>query len=167
MTDWFELRPVGLEFLDEAPLRIEVAVETALPRKQVWAAFTDAPTWKSWFPGVRESGYPNQERPYGVGTLRTANVSGMLFEETILAWEEPTRWIYRIDRATTDLASAQVEATLLAALPGGGTRVNWILAADPRAALAGIAEAMPGILEQMLAEALRNLEKRVAGTPDE
>ena len=47
MTRWTRLRPVGLEFLDDAPLRVEVQVTSRLPRAQVWAAFVDASTWPS------------------------------------------------------------------------------------------------------------------------
>ena len=57
MTAWFELRPVGLEFLDTAPMRFEVEAQTALSREEVWSAFIDAPTWPSWFPGVTEAAY--------------------------------------------------------------------------------------------------------------
>ena len=159
MTSWFEMRRVGLEFLDEAPMRVEVGVWSVLSRHQLWAAFTDATTWSSWFPDVRSADYPKQSAPYGVGTVRVADVGGMLFEETILAWDEPTRWTYRIDRCTTDLASAQVEATEFAELPDGGTQVRWTLACNPRPLMAGVADAMPAILEGKLAGALRSLER--------
>jgi hypothetical protein len=160
MRDWFEMRRVGLEFIDEAPMQVEVAVQTSLPRDEVWSAFVDAPRWSSWFPGVREASYPDQEPPYGVGTIRRADVSGEVFEETILAWDEPIRWIYRIDRCTADLAHAQVEATMLEEQPRGGTRVGWILACDPCPSMAGAADALPGILEDKLTDALRRLERR-------
>ena len=76
----------------------------------------------------------------------------------MLAWDDPTRWIYRIDRSTADLALAQVEATLFQERSTGGTRVVWILACEPRPALATAADALPGILEQKLTQAIRNLE---------
>ena len=158
MTDWFDLRPVGLEFLDDAPLRIEVEVATSLPQPEIWAAFVDAPGWSSWFPGVREASYRQQALPYGVGTIRTAHVSGVHYEETMLAWDEPTRWIYRIDRSTADLATAQVEATFFDARSDGGTRVVWVLASEPRPPMAAAADSLPEILEAMLSRAIRNLE---------
>lgn len=158
MTDWFDLRPVGLEFLDDAPLRIEVEVATSLPQPEVWAAFIDAPGWAAWFPGVREAGYRKQALPYGVGTIRTAHVNGVHYEETMLAWDEPTRWIYRIDRSTADLATAQVEATCFDARSDGGTRVVWVLASEPRPSMAAGSDSLPEILEAMLSRAIRNLE---------
>ncbi len=159
MSNWYPMRPVGLEFLDEAPLRADIAVPTVLSRETVWAAFVDPRTWVSWFPGVEEASYPDQTPPYGVGTIRTANVEGQRFEETILAWDEPTRWTYRIDRCTVPLAHAQVESTELSLADDGGTLVRWILVADPLEGMAAARDILPGILEKKLAEALANLEK--------
>lgn len=55
---------------------------------------------------------------------------GDRYEETMLIWEEPHRWGYRIDRATTAIASAQFELTEFEEVPDG-TRVIWTLASDP------------------------------------
>ncbi len=165
MADWIEMRPVGLDFLDEAPMRIEVEVGTALPRAKVWSAFVDPATWPSWFPGVREADYPNQEPPFGVGTIRTADVSGEHFEETILAWDAEVRWTYRIDRCTARLATAQVESTEFFDRLGGGTTVRWTLVADPSEAFAAAEDALPGIFEALLTAALANVE-RVLGAED-
>lgn len=159
MSEWIQMRPVGLEFLAEAPMRVEVEVGSSLPLASVWQAFVDPTSWPDWFPGVEEAAYPMQEPPYGVGTIRTARVSGQLFEETLLAWDEPTRWTYRIDRCTAKLASAQVESTELSEARNGGTIVRWILASDPSKELAQAAEVLPGILEIRLGDALRNLER--------
>jgi hypothetical protein len=159
VSEWTVMRPVGLEFLDEAPMRVEVEVTSTLPRSVVWDAFVDPTTWVDWFPGVEEAAYPEHAPPYGIGTIRTARVSGQLFEETILAWDEPTRWTYRIDRSTAPLASAQVESTELDEAADGGTQVRWILASDPSEQFASAADVLPSILDQRLTDALRNLER--------
>lgn len=156
---WYELRPVGLGFLDEAPLRVQIEVASALPRARVWEAFVDAGGWPGWFPGVRSASYPGQSTPHGVGSQRAADVEGQLFEETILAWDAPERWTYRIDRCTAPLARAQVESTELAEDAAGGTRVRWILASDPLEGLAAARDVLPQILERRLADALANLER--------
>ena len=160
---WLELRPVELDFLERAPLRVEVVVESSLPRSDVWRAFVDAETWPSWFPEVRSAGSPDPTPPLGVGTIRTADVNGELFEETMLAWDEPERWTYRIDRCTAPLARAQVESTEFAESGNGGTLVRWILASDPRPEFEAARDALPGILERRLRDALANLEANASG----
>ena len=159
MGDWFELRPVGLEFLDEAPMCVAIEVDTPLSRRQVWDAFTDPTSWRDWFPSVRDASYPDATPPYGVGTKRWADVDGQIFEETMLAWDDLERWTYRIDRTTAPLAHAQVESTELSESPDGGTRVRWILASDPREAFEAARDVLPEILERRLDTALRNLEQ--------
>lgn len=159
MTRFHTLRPVGLEFLDRAPLRVDVEVRTPLPRAAVWDAFTDARTWPHWFPRVRSADYADPEPPHGVGSVRRADVDGELFEETVLAWDDQTRWTYRIDRCTNALAHAQVESTELSDAADGGTRVRWILASDPTGDLAQAGDALPGLLMRLLEEALANLER--------
>jgi uncharacterized protein YndB with AHSA1/START domain len=159
MGEWIDLRPVGLEFLEDAPLKVAIEVRSSLPRATVWEAFVDPTTWVDWFPGVEAADYPKDDAPYGVGTIRTATVSGQLFEETILAWDEPTRWTYRIDRCTAPLASAQVESTELEETQDGGTCVRWILASDPSPQFAAASDALPAILEGRLSDALRGLER--------
>ena len=51
-------------------------------------------------------------------------MSGQRYDETMLAWDEGVRWAYRIDRATTPIARAQVECTELADGSGGGGGVD-------------------------------------------
>jgi hypothetical protein len=159
VSEWIEMRAVELDFLDAAPLRVAVEVRTSLSRAAVWEALVDARTWCDWFPGVEESDYPDQSPPFGVGTIRTSSVSGQRFEETMLAWDEPTRWAYRIDRCTAPLGSAQVESTELADADSEGTLVRWILASDPSEQFAEAANALPAILQGQLEQALRNLER--------
>ena len=57
---------------------------------------------------------------------RGAQRVGQLFEETLLAWDEPTRWTYRIDRCTAPLAHAQVESTELRE-SGAGGRIDYFV----------------------------------------
>jgi hypothetical protein len=108
---WFALRPVELAFLDSAPRRWIVEARLCAPRTAVWDAFVDPSTWPHWFPGVRAASYPGASPPFGVGTRRAATVGSQRYEETLLAWEQGTRWAYRIDRATFPLAHAQLECT--------------------------------------------------------
>ena len=151
-------RPVTLDFLAEAPLRFRVDGFVALPRDKVWAAFSDPTGWPHWFPFTDRAHYEGPP-PYGVGTVRQSWVSGDRYEETMLIWEEPHRWGYRIDRASTAIASAQIEVTEFEEVPGG-TRVIWTLATDPLPSfhyLAGERDFI-AFLREILGRALRALE---------
>ena len=162
---WFDLRPVELDFLDNAPRTYVVECDVALPRSEVWKAVIDPPTWHEWFPGVRSASYLG-DPPYGVGTVRVADVAGYRMEETMLAWDEERRWAYRIDRATVPLAKAQVESTELED-SGTGTRVRWTLATHPGILLRVTGPFFQGIVQRLLERALRNLERRLDATSAE
>jgi carbon monoxide dehydrogenase subunit G len=160
---WFRFRPVGLEFLETAARHRAVEAHAALPRDVVWRAFSDAATWHEWWPGVRSAGYRG-EPPFGVGTIREADVGGFRMEETILAWDEGKRWAYRIDRSTAPIAKAQVEVTELAD-DGDGTRLRWTVALEPRLVMKLGGPLLEGAMRRMLDRALRNLAAREASRP--
>lgn len=164
---WFQLRKVELDFLENAPRIHVVECRVALPRDDVWKAVVDPPAWPEWFPGVRSASYLGPP-PYGVGTIRVANVNGFLMEETMLAWDESWRWAYRIDRSTAPLAKAQLESTELYD-EGVGTRVRWTLATHPGILLRLTAPSFQRTVQRLLERAMRNLEIRArsggAATP--
>ncbi len=158
---WFQLRSVGMDFLERAPRIYVVECDVALPRKQVWRAFIEAPSWPAWFPGVRSASY-HGDPPYGVGTIRVADVSGFLMEETMLAWDEGRRWAYRIDRSTAPLARAQLECTEREDR-GTGTRVRWTLATEPGILLWLTGPFFRRTVQRLLERAMRNLERLNTG----
>jgi len=154
---WFELQPVELDFLDFAPLKWVVEARLNAPRTAVWNAFVDPGTWRHWFPDVLEASYPGSTPPHGVGTRRFSHVGRQYYEETMLAWDEGTRWAYRIDRTTLPLSKAHVECTDFED-DGAGTLLRWTLAAKPRLMLRLSSPFMEAMLQRLLARAARNLD---------
>lgn len=154
---WYECRKVGLDYADSAPARYVVERDIAAPRQAVWDVFTDANTWKDWFPFIDWVTYDGPP-PYGVGTIRRSSVAGALHDETMVVWDEPSRWGYIIDRVTEPLSKAQIEITEFYEIPGG-TRVRWILACDPLPGLLFLAKDEPfqAFLERVLGSALASL----------
>lgn len=126
----FAMRHEDLGFLERAPMveRVEAAASSA--PAAVFAALADAAAWPHWFPGVRAAWY-STPRPYGVGTIREANVSGTHWVEKMIAWDYPSRWAWTVTAASVPLAVAQVESFELVPA-AGGTRVCWTIAIEPR-----------------------------------
>lgn len=155
---WFQLKAVGLDFLESAPRITVVECDVGLPRQLVWEALVDPSTWSEWWPGVRSASYVGTP-PYGVGTQRIADVGGWRMQETMLAWDEGRRWAYRIDRSTAPLAKAQLESTELEDC-GAGTKVRWTLATQPGLLLRFTGPLFRRTVQRMLERAMRNLEAR-------
>ena len=154
---WFEMREVGLDFLERAGKTYVMECDLEASRPDVWRAFTDPSTWRHWFPGVESASYGNSPEPYGVGTFREATVSGQKYEEVIVAWDEGKRWAYTIARATVPIAKAQLECTEFEDC-GAGTRVRWILAADRRLLLWLAAPVFHRYLRGLFRRAMSNLD---------
>ncbi len=152
---WNYFDEVGMEFLDNAKLKFVVEAMTHLPRQKVWDAFANPNTWQHWFPKV-ECVFYSGATPYGVGTTRRSIVDGILYDETMLVWEEPRRWGYRINKATFAIAKAQLEITEFEAI-ASGTRVRWTLACDSLYEMDK--KSFGAILENLLKEAIDGLDK--------
>ena len=153
---WFEMRPVGVDFLQTAPAVYAMEAEVGAARDDVWRTVVDPTTWPRWFPGVKEVSYDGPE-PYGVGTVRRALVGRQRYDERIVAWDEGRRWAYYIARATVPIASAQLECTELFDCPRG-TRVRWTLACEPRLLFRLAQPFLPRTLRILHRRAMANLE---------
>ena len=155
------MRKEDLSFLDRAPVRHVFAAVVAAPRAAVFAALAEPTTWPSWFPGVRSARYHGAP-PFGVGTIREADVSGTRWVEEMIAWDEGRRWAYTVLDASTPLAHAQVESFEVEDAPGG-TRVRWTLAIEPRLVQRLAAPIAPLIMRRVFERAMRNLGARLGG----
>ncbi|HEY2427525.1 MAG TPA: SRPBCC family protein [Acidimicrobiales bacterium] len=156
------LRPVGLEFLDEAPVRLDFEARVAADPGAVFAAISvDPGAWTQWFPGFTGGGYDG-EGPHGVGATRRINMGETAYRETVLAWDVPTRWAYRMDESTDDTFSALVEDWVV--VPDGeGAVVRWAFAVDPRPDLKEVLAGGRDFIGGVFAQAMANLSSLLAG----
>ncbi|MGZ4678255.1 MAG: SRPBCC family protein [Acidimicrobiia bacterium] len=124
-----QLAPVGLDFLESAPVRFDYAAELPAPADRVFAVISADPVTWTWFPGLTEGRYEDGP-PYGVGTRRAVVMEGVTYRETVLAWDEPTRWAYRVDESSESTFRALAEDWVME--PQGDQSVlRWTFAVDP------------------------------------
>ncbi|GAA1006486.1 MULTISPECIES: SRPBCC family protein [Streptomyces] len=120
-----QLRPVGIDFVGEAPVRLVFAREISASPERVFEALAeDVPGWTEWFSAVTYA------RPAGGGARREIHLrGGARFQETILAAQRPGLYAYRVDTTNVPGVRAMAEEWHLAPA-GTGTRVRWTVAAD-------------------------------------
>lgn len=130
MTDEMtQLRAVGLDFLETASHTFEYEAPLAAPPAAVFAAISaDPATWK-WFPGIEAGEYEGDDAP-GLGSRRWVRIGGVKYRETILAWDEPRRWTYRVDETSAAVFGALLEDWVIEPA-GDGSTLRWTFAFEP------------------------------------
>src|SRR5262245_40968622 len=152
----FPMRHEDLGFIDRAAMVQVVEATLRSAPMAVFAALADAAAWPGWFPGVHAAWYSTPP-PYGVGTIREANVSGTHWVEKMIAWDVPSRWAWTVTAASLPFAVAQVESFELAPLDAG-TQVRWTIALEPRLLARLGAPFMQRTTESLFARAMSNLD---------
>lgn len=155
----FRLRPESPEFLTTASKiwRFERRIDVS--QERVFDAIAADPSTWTWFPGFATGRYEGPG-PHGVGSIREVRVGPSIYRETIVAWDRPTRWVYRVDSTTVPLAHALVEEWMVEA-DGNGSRVRWTFAVDPRTMFRVMGPLTPRVLGRVFRTAMRNLEAKL------
>jgi uncharacterized protein YndB with AHSA1/START domain len=153
-----QLRAVGLDFIETAPVRLVFAQEMSAPPESVFRALADdVPGWAEWFSAVTLA------RSTGDGSTREIHLKGGgRFQETIIAAKEAEVYAYRVDVANAPGARAIAEEWRLTPA-GTGTRVRWTFAVDGTAAFRVVAKLGGPGLGRAFRNAVRTLDARLAG----
>jgi len=156
------LRPEGLDFVTSAPRRWTFSNPVQARPADVFAAISaDPSTWTAWFPGL-SAGHYEGDNPPGVGSGREIRLRGTTYRETILAWEAPRRWAYRVDATSVPMAHALVEEWTVEP-DGEGSTLSWTFAIDPRPLfLVGLPLAGTA-MGALMRRAARNLSRHLQG----
>ncbi|MFE9644610.1 SRPBCC family protein [Streptomyces sp. NPDC006365] len=152
-----QLRPVGLDFVRSAPVRLVFArVVSASPEAVFRALAEDVAGWPEWFSAVTLA------RPTEGGAGRQIRLKGgTRFQETVIASETAEVYTYRVDETNAPGVRALVEEWRLTP-HGTGTRVQWTWAADGTAAFRFTVKlGRPG-LGRAFRDAVTRLDRRLA-----
>jgi len=82
----------------------------------------------------------------------------VVYEETVIAWDPPHRFAFRLDRASAPLAYALAEDYRLADHPSGST-FEWTFAIDPRPLLRPAGRLFDPVLGRLFRRMAANLER--------
>jgi uncharacterized protein YndB with AHSA1/START domain len=157
----WDLRAVGTGFYDSAPFRFHYEAMVRRPPEQLFEAIAADPAgWGDWFPGFDHSGHWLTPGPHGVDSRRAVRMAGVRYEETILAYDSPHRFAFRLDRASAPLAYALGEDYRITEHPEGST-LEWTFAIDPRPLTRPAAGLFDPVLGRLFRRVASNLENRL------
>ncbi|MEV7976543.1 SRPBCC family protein [Streptomyces sp. NPDC086519] len=150
------LRPVGLDFVESAPVRLVFAHEMSAPPERVFHALNDdVPGWAEWFAAVTHAESVDD------GTGREIRLKGGgRFRETIIAAKEAEVYAYRVDLTNAPGAHAIAEEWRLVP-SGGGTRVQWTFAVDGTAPFRLVVRMARAGLGRAFRSAVAELDRRL------
>jgi hypothetical protein len=159
----WDMRPVEVDFFDTARYRYVLTEVIRRPAEQVFDAVAADPAgWGTWYPGFTRKGAYLSGPQGQPGAIRRVTMGGITYDETILAWETPSRWAFRVDRSTAPLAHALAEDYRFVA-DGGTTIVQWTFAVDPRRPLRAAMPLAEPVLGTLWRRATGNLERKLGG----
>lgn len=122
---------IGLEFFAAAPVKKALQLNFAHPPEVVFAAIAEDPAgWGRWFPGFSDTGHYVTPAPHGVGSVREMTMRSNTLTETVLAWEESSRWAFYISGGRLPGVRSLAEDYHFEAQPGG-SRLTWTIAMEP------------------------------------
>ncbi|MFD3545369.1 SRPBCC family protein [Streptomyces sp. NPDC058655] len=150
------LRPVGMDFTEDAPVRLVFTAGTAASPAVVYRALAEEVTaWPAWFRAV------TLVRPIRGGAGREVRLmGGVRFRETVMAADPEQRYAYRVDETNLPGVRALLEEWRLTPA-GSGTLIRWTFAADgPAPFRLGLGAARPG-LGRSFRSAVRALDDRL------
>jgi len=155
VTASHRLEPVGLDFLESAPVRFDYAHDLPAPVDAVFAVISADPSTWTWFPGLADARYESAP-PHGVGTLRSVVMDGVAYRETILAWDPPGRWAYRVDESSDATFRALAEDWVMTGA-GATSTLTWTFAVDPQPELAELIEGARDMIGGVFTRAMVSL----------
>lgn len=127
----FSLVPQELGFVQAAPLRVSESIVVRASPERVFDAFADTEGWTRWFPLMYRAVWTSAEQAK-VGAEREVALYGLGgYRERFIAWEPGARFAFTMTKASTPMARSIVEDFSFSR-EGDGTRIDWVLAADPR-----------------------------------
>ncbi len=164
----FHLRPEDLSFLDRAPDSYVFDALVEAPRAAVFAAIGADPSTWTWFPKLSNASYEGAG-PRGVGSRRRVDMAGTFYRETMIAWEEPSCWAYRVDESSVPLAHAPVEEWALFESEDdrANTIVRWTFAIDPKPLFTSGKVTASALMGSLFRRAMANLSGQLNTTGPE
>ena len=156
-----ELVTRTIDWIDEAPVRVEARAESRATPDEVFAVLADHERWPEWFPSVRSVTVLGAAA--GVGARRRVRIPGASVDEEFIAWDPGARWTFTGYAAKPRFTKSLVEDCRLEPMASGGTRISYTMYLDPPAWLKPLVKLAARQIRKNNTRAMENLAARAGG----
>jgi len=164
MTAQHPLRPVGDEFLADAPLVIRVAADLPNAPAEVWEVLGSERMW-SWLPVIDRVRWLSP-RPLRAGAVRRLRLArSVILDEEFYRWDDRRRATFYVQSASRPLLRALAEDFVLEPTAAGGTRLTWTMALEPNLPRVRRLRLLAPLLRPGNALALRGIRRELPPAP--
>jgi uncharacterized protein YndB with AHSA1/START domain len=155
-----DLVPRSIDWIAQAPLRVEASAVSAASPADVFAVLADHERWPEWFPSVQRVTVLGPAA--GVGARRRVAVPGATVDEEFIVWEPGVRWSFTGLAAKPRFTRSLVEDCTLSPADGGGTAITYTMYLDPPVVLRPVMALLARRMRANNATAMANLARRAA-----
>ena len=126
--DLIECERVGLDYFDDAPVRVTAREVVAASPERIFEVFLDADSWPRWAWPITGVDWTSP-MPLEVGSTRTVWMRGpMVGYEEFVAWDPGRRMAFRFNQTIKGGPSAFAEDYVVTDLRDGRSLVEWTMA---------------------------------------
>lgn len=135
MARWYPLEPADDDFIASAPHVFRYQKRFAAPPAKVWESLTSDESLTAWSSMIKELTWTSP-RPFGVGTTREVlPPGGPRVRERYFRWNEGHSHAFYVYESSLPLLRRFAEDYLVEP-DGDGTLFTWVVAMEPKGALA-------------------------------
>lgn len=158
----YRCRPIGCEFLTEAPLRATTTLRTSVDAGVLFEVLADAPATPKWALPITQARWLSPA-PFGVGSRRTLTFARKLTgDERYIAWEPGRRLAYSLEATNVPGIAALAEEYRIDPCVEGGCELQWTLAIEVRGRLEILSKATRPFVRAALRRMSRDLVRYAA-----
>lgn len=146
MARWYPLEPADDDFIASAPHIFRFQKRFAAPPEKVWASLVSDESLTAWSPMIKELTWTSP-RPFGVGTTREVSPpGGPRVRERYFRWDEGHSHAFYVYESAMPLFRRFAEDYIVEP-DGDGTLFTWIVAFEPKGALALPFKALASVMK--------------------
>lgn len=159
MTEFKKLNPIGLDFFDRAPLRVETHITARCSPEDLMETIRGDTVWTEWAPALKKVEWTSG-KPYAQNATRDVTLAGgMVVRELFFHWKENERVAFYVTESNIPNLDVFAEDYRIEKVGPNETKLTWVVAIQNRGFLTVFNSVMPYLLKLVFRGWLKSYKK--------